>query len=224
MVHDSADWRALTDNADKTLHAAVEKMRIRFRLHPPTETIVAQIKEAMDAILADGRSVKLHLCLNWRNQVFNNPDRPYAPAIQKQFNEAIAQYLAGDGKKASKKQAERFAANLWKIDNAANRRIKGLASHRIEKWKSPYRGAPEKYDSEVVRLFMDAIVAASGKKTFECGNRDKPGIMMNVLLSMITWAMTSTWLCAPACVSPPSKTKFEGLLPIVRGIKKLAGN
>jgi len=176
----------------------------------------------MDAKLADGRSVKLRLCLYWRNQLFNRPDNTFAPNERKTFDEGIAQYLARDGKKVSTKLAQRIAANAWKLDDAVHRRIK---EPEIETGKSPYLGQPEKYDPEVVQMFMDAISAACGEKTFECGNRNEPGIMMNALLCAITWAKARTWaVYAPPGILPPPKVKFEGLLPIVRKIKKRTGN
>jgi hypothetical protein len=201
--------------ADETLMAAVEHMRSRYRLERRTADIVRDIKRAMHtAIPPHSLSVFQALSDRERDRAFNADAASTFRPVHRQFRDTIAATAKAGG--ADERRAQTTARHAWKQDAAADRRVRKMESAPPDRWKAPYRGQPERYDSAVVLAFADAIARVAGRNTFARGNREG-GLMLKALVAAVEWAMTVAWQGSAPFTTPPPSVKPEGLLRIVRG-------
>jgi len=156
-----------------------------------------------------------------RATAFNQTDDKPPPY----FVEAIQDFMiAHDGRTPARK-VRKTARNAWRENPGADRRVREMERQPAAKFRSRYRGRPEKYDPGIVWAFADAITRAAGREHFSIGHHgdeaitdknQKGGPMLRVLVASIRWAMTNAWFEASLSGTEPPKVKPEGVLTVIK--------
>jgi hypothetical protein len=227
-------WRAtVLRRSHDALVASVEQMRRALKLPQEADAILEQIKKTLHAQVREQRTF-VWMETEWSGQATSEAltvlqllyERPPATAFNKTddeapdyFEDAIQDFMiAHDGKTPTRK-ARKTARNAWRDDPAANRRIrKGESSSAGEGIRSHYLGRPEKYDSEVILAFANVIARAIGRPkiswTRGTGVPDyaSRGVILDVLVAAVEWAMCVAWQYSGPPGSKPPKVMAEGIL------------
>jgi hypothetical protein len=209
-----------------SLVASVEEMRRKLGLDRDAAAILDEIKRTMRVeVPPHGFTVFQTLCERERQGVFNQFAADESPTIRQEFEQGIQDFVrAREGRRAPARRIHKIARNAWKQDPGADRRTREMEQLPPDQFRSPYRGRPELYDPEVVSAFENAITRAAGKSrlSWTRGTEDNKssGVMLDVLVAAIQWAMCVAWQCsAPSGTAPPN-VKAEGLLGIVKATHK----
>jgi hypothetical protein len=210
------DTNAILDEIRKTLHVEVRKQVGTFLWVEAGELVPAK---------GGGLTVLQALCERERATVFNQTNDEPPPF----FVEAIQDFMIVRNGRTSTRSVRKTARNAWRDDPGADRRIREREPLSPgEAFRSPYLGQPEKYDPGVILAFARAIARASGRPRifWTCG-KGKPndrgipdhanrGVMLDVLVAAVEWAMCVAWKCAAPSGSKPPKVKAEGILRIIK--------
>jgi hypothetical protein len=135
--------------------------------------------------------------------------------------------IARDGR-ATARKVRQLARNAWNEDAAADRRAREMERRSLGQsqgpLRSPYRARPEVYDPDVVTAFANAIAQAAEQPQFSWTRRvdsnKSGGVMLDVLVAAVDWAMCSARLGAGAARSKPVRVKAEGLLRIIKAARR----
>jgi hypothetical protein len=214
----------ILEEIKKTLHAEVRKQVGPF---------VWIENEGPAQANPGGLTVLQVLCERERATAFNQTDdKP-----PEHFVEAIQDFMiARDGKTPTRK-VRQTARNAWRDDPGAHRRIREREPLSPgEGFHSPYRARPEKYDPNVVLAFEDAIARAidkpriswtRGKYRLDQGyipDHASRGVVLDVLVAAVEWAMCVAWQCNAPEGSKPPKVKAEGILRILKTKRPLTNS
>ena len=217
---------AVARRAYDLLVASVEEMRRKLGLDRDAAAILDEIKGAMRVdVPPHSLTVLQTLCEKERQNVFNQCAAGEFPEIREEFEDGVRDFVrAREGVGAPARRMHQLARSAWKQDPGADRRIREMEHSSPDQFRSPYRGQPELYDRGVVLAFEIAITGATGKTRFSWtrGTEDNKssGVMLDVLVAAVQWAMCVAWQCsAPPGTNPP-KVKGEGILEIVKAKRK----
>jgi hypothetical protein len=143
------------------------------------------------------------------------------------FVDAIQDFMiVRDGRTPARK-VRKTTRNAWKDDPGADRRIREEPPSPGGDFRSPYRGQPEKYDPDVVLAFADGIARAIGRPriswTRGTGTPDyaSRGVVLDVLVAAVEWAMRLAWLHAGPPGTEPPKVKAGGIIGILKAKRPL---
>jgi hypothetical protein len=224
-LHDGPVERAAAvRRAHDVLVAAIEDMKRSLQLGQDTLTILDTIKQAMHVVVPPhGFTVLQALCERERQNAFNQTAADQFPTIRQDFEHAIQDFMIAREGPVSARRVHKVARNAWKIDPAADRRI--LEQQSPDRLRSHYRGQPELYDRGVVLAFESAIARAAGRSriSWTRGTKDNMsrGVMLEVFIAAVQWAMCVAWQCSAPPGRMPPTTKAEGLLRIVKAKRAL---
>jgi hypothetical protein len=153
--------------------------------------------------------------------VFNQLATQECPTVRKAFDEAIQDFVIIREGKTPARVVRKIAANAWKQDSRADRRVRNAAPQ--DDISTAYKGRPEKYPPEVVWAFADAVARAAGREHFSMGHHgdatladEGGGAMFQVLVAAVRWAMSAAWLCAAPPGTAPPTVKPEGILTLLK--------
>jgi len=216
--------------AEATLAAAVEKMREHLRVSKDTATIVAEIKKTMQTQLpSHGLTVFQVLYERERQDAFNREVE-----FNRETEADIRDFVIARDGHATAGKVRRLARNVWREDAAADRRAQEMERNISQKnppqgsFRSPFRGRPPLYDREVVIAFADAIARVVEEPSFSWTRRvddnKSEGVMLDVLVASVRWAMCCAQLAAGSVPSRPVRVTAEGLLSILRATKRHSRN
>ena len=246
-------WRAtVLRRSHDALVASVEQMRRALKLPQEADTILEQIKKTLHAEVREqvgtfnwienegparanpgGLTALQVLCEKERATAFNKTD----DEVPDYFEDAIQDFMiAHDGKTPTRK-VRKTARSAWRDDPGADRRIREREPLSPgEGFCSPHLGRPEKYDPDVVLAFEGVIARAIGKPKISWtrgkGNldhRDIPdhasrGVVLDVLVAAVEWAMCVAWHQSAPTGSKPSKVMAEGILRILKAKQPLTNS
>src|SRR5262249_33036213 len=159
-------------------------------------------------------------------------ERGRAPSYNKRDDKSSRSFVettrdfmtAHDGRTPARK-VRKTARNAWREDPGADRRVREMERQPAAKFRSRYKGRPEKHDPGIVWAFADAITRAAGREHFSTGHHgdeaiteknQKGGPMLRVLVASIRWAMTNAWFAASPSRTEPPKVKPEGVLTVIK--------
>lgn len=186
-------------------------MRRSYRLSHSNEKMFSEIQATLQTRIPPYK-LTIFQTLYDRHRVKSFNCNP----LPKEFGHAIQDFLIMRGRRMPTRKVRAITSNAWKQDPAVHRRIRELRSPSSEKWRSLYRGQPERYDPEVVRAFGDVILRITGRKQLARGHIDR-GHMVIVLAAAITWAVTWAWILGGVDSAPPRPASRLGVLKIMRG-------
>jgi hypothetical protein len=201
---------------------SVEDMTRRFLATRTVDELVKDIKATMRVPLPPHNlTVMQTLFDRARDEVFNQSAAETFPTVRKRFGEAIQDFVIYRVGKTPARVVRKIAANIWKQDAGADRRVRNAAPE--DDISNAYKGRPEKYSPEAVWAFADAIARAAGCEHFSIGHHgdatitdEGGGAMLRVLVAAVRWAMTAAWLgAAPPGTAPPI-VKPEGILALIK--------
>ena len=245
-------WRAtVLRRSHDALVASVEQMRRALKLPQEADAILEQIKKTLHAQVREQRTF-VWMETEWSGQATSEAltvlqllyERPPATAFNKTddevpdyFEDAIQDFMiAHDGKTPTRK-VRKTARSAWRDDPGADRRIREREPLSPgEGFCSPHLGRPEKYDPDVVLAFEGVIARAIGKPKISWtrgkGNldhRDIPdhasrGVVLDVLVAAVEWAMCVAWHQSAPTGSKPSKVMAEGILRILKAKQPLTNS
>jgi hypothetical protein len=223
----SVQHAAVVRHANDSLIAAVEEARRCLGLNTDTATILDGIKKAMDVEVPPyGLTVIQTLCERERQNAFNQAASNGFPTIRREFEYAIQDFMIARDCHAPARQVHKIARNAWKEDPGADRRIREMEHQSPDQFSPPYRGRPELYDRGVVLAFESAVARAFGRSrvSWTRGTKDNTntshGVMLDVFVAAVRWAMCIAWQSSAPPGSKPPKVKAEGLLRIVKAQRR----
>jgi hypothetical protein len=207
---------AIVDEIKKTLHAEVRGQGGTFLWMEGGEFVEAK---------PGGLTVLQVLCERERGRVFNQADDK--PPLY--FVDAIQDFMITHDGRTPTRKVRKTARNAWRDDPGANRRIREREpASQGEGFQSPFLGRPEKYDSDVVLAFADAIARSIGRPRISwtrgtgtpdhrgIPNHASRGVVLDVLVAAVEWAMCVAWQCSAPSGSKPPTVKAEGILRILK--------
>jgi hypothetical protein len=217
-----AQRAALFRCTEEALIKSVEDMRRRFPVARTCDELVKDIKATMHLPLPPHNSTVMQLLIDrTRDKVFNQSAAETFPADWKGFGEAIQDFVIFRAGKTPARVVRKIAANAWKQDPVADRRVRNAAPQ--DDISTVHKGRPEKYPPEVVWAFADAIARAVDGEHFSIGHHgdatigdEGGGAMLQVLVAAIRWAMTAAWLGAAPPGTAPLTVKPEGILTLIK--------
>src|SRR5262249_27963685 len=163
--------------------------------------ILDAIKQTMHVeVPPHGLTVFQTLCDRERQNAFNQTAAKEFPTMRQDFELAIQDFALALEGHAPARQVHKIARNAWKEDPGANRRIREMERRSPGQFRSPYQGRPERYDPDVVLAFESAIARAAGRPriSWTRGTNDSTsrGLMLDVLVVAVQWAMCVAWQCS----------------------------
>jgi hypothetical protein len=217
---------AVVRGAHDSLVASIEEMRRCLGLDRDAAAILDEIKKTMHVeVPPRGFPVIQVLADRERGDAFNQFAADEFPTTRKEFEHGIRDLVvAREGQRVPARRVHKVARNAWKQDPGADRRTRAMEQGPPDEFRSPYRGRPELYDPEVVTAFEIAITDAAGKSrlSWTRGTEDNKssGVMLDVLVAAVQWAMCVAWQCSAPPGSDAPKVKAEGILGIVKAKRK----
>jgi len=187
---------------EKALNESIDDMRRRLGVPHTCDELAKDIKATMRILLPQHNSTVVQTLFDRvRDEVFNQSAAEAFPTFRKGFGEAIQDFVIFREGKTPTRVVRKVAANAWKQDPVADRRIRNAAPQ--DDISTLYKGRPEKYPPEVVWAFADAIARAVDREHFSIGHHgdatiadEGGGAMLRVLVASVRWAMTAAWLGA----------------------------
>jgi hypothetical protein len=219
----SQDPKTILDEIKKTLHADVRKQ---------VGTFVWIETEGPAQAKPGGVTVLQALYEREGPAAFNQTD----DEPPEYFVDAIQDFKITREGKTPTREVRKTARNAWRDDPGANRRIhESKPASQRKGFRSPYRGRPEKYDSDVVLAFAHAIARITGQPWISwtrgtgtpdhrgIPNHGSRGVVLDVLVAAVEWAMSVAWQSGPSGSTPPT-VKAEGILRILKKARRSLTN
>jgi hypothetical protein len=217
-----AERAKLLQRTEEALVKSVEDMTPRLPVPRTCDELVRNIKATMHVPLPPSNlTVMQTLGERVRDKVFNQSAAEACPTVWKEFGEAIQDFVIYREGKTPARVVRKIAANAWKQDPAADRRVQNAGPQGDV--STAYKGRPEIYDPSVVWAFADTIARAAGCEHFSIGHHgdatitdEGGGPMLRVLVAAVRWAMTAAWLGAAPPGTAPPMVKPEGILTLIK--------
>ena len=219
---------AIVKQAHDTLVTSIEKVRCSLGLDRDPAAILGEIKKTMHTTRVPPHDFTVFqaLCERECQDVFNQSAAGEFPEIREKFEDGIRDRVrAREGIGVPARRIHQIARNAWKQDPGADRRTREMEQESPDQFRSPYRARPEQYDPQVVLAFENSVASAIGRPrvSWTRGTEDNKssGVMLDVLVAAVQWAMCVAWQWSAPPESSPPKVKAEGILGIVKakGVK-----